>query len=36
MLNMAQALVRGNSSMRDAEARLRRAARLPDPPAHQS
>jgi ketol-acid reductoisomerase len=35
VLNMAQGLLRGNSSITDAEARLRRAADLPDPPADQ-
>jgi ketol-acid reductoisomerase len=33
VLNMAQSLLRGNSSITDAEIRLRRAAHLPDPPA---
>jgi ketol-acid reductoisomerase len=33
VLNMAQSLLRGNSSITDAEIRLRRAADLPDPPA---
>ena len=33
VLNMAQSLLRGNSSITDAETRLRRAADLPDPPA---
>jgi ketol-acid reductoisomerase len=33
VLNMAQSLLRGNSSITDAENRLRRAADLPDPPA---
>jgi ketol-acid reductoisomerase len=36
MLNMAQSLLRGNSAITDAETRLRRAANLPDPPAHRS
>jgi len=35
MLSVAQSLVRGSSSLTDAEARLRRAARLPEPPGGQ-
>jgi len=33
LLSMAQSLLRGSSLITDAEARLRRAAGLPDPPA---
>ena len=33
MLSMAQSILRGGSHITDAEARLRRAADLPDPPA---
>jgi len=33
MLSMAQSLLRGRLPITDAEARLRRAADLPDPPA---